>query len=280
MMYTRKGIKVTDGIIKNGNKYGYMVDCCCNRCGGAGWGPWFQDGGICYACRGSGGHHKKFVQLYTEDQLAKLNERSEQRRIQKEAEREAIRGAIREQALEHYNQIIQRAEPFAAENSFIRNMLDTLHSGKYTRLSAKQEIALHKAVETQEALKQQEDVPIGDAPKGKQTVSGIILSVKNIENRFGIQTKMLVRLDNQATVYGTAGKALFEQVSCTAESEDFFNDQDYNGAYNASYRVRFVGVRIKFDADFEPSNDKNHAFFKRPTKLSVLPATGATPCEQ
>jgi hypothetical protein len=83
----------------------------------------------------------------------------------------------------------------------------------------------------------------GIAPQGRQTVTGIVRSVKSVPGYYGNSFKMLVVLENGATVYGSLPRSI----------------DDVN-----------VGQTIKFTANFEqPADDNTHASFKRPTKASV-----------
>lgn len=83
----------------------------------------------------------------------------------------------------------------------------------------------------------------GVAPTGKVVVTGKIQSVKTFDDFYGPVSKMLVVLENGATVYGSLPKAI---------------PIDHRGM-------------ISFSATFEHAKDDNtHAFFKRPTKAEVL----------
>lgn len=82
----------------------------------------------------------------------------------------------------------------------------------------------------------------GEAPVGKQTVKGTVVSVKDWMDIYGPVFKMTVRLENGATVYGSLPKAV---------------PADYRG-------------EIEFTATFENAkNDTTHSFFKRPSKVTV-----------
>ncbi|AFU64031.1 hypothetical protein ACQ31_gp148 [Salmonella phage STML-198] len=83
----------------------------------------------------------------------------------------------------------------------------------------------------------------GEAPEGKQTVKGKVVSVKCWEDYYGMQVKMMVRLENGATAYGSLPKAV---------------PMDYRG-------------EIEFKATFERAKDDNtHAFYKRPSAVKML----------
>lgn len=84
----------------------------------------------------------------------------------------------------------------------------------------------------------------GDAPIGKATIKGYVSGIKFYEGAYGIEHKMMVVLENGATVYGSVPASI-----CSVER----------------------GQNVEFSATFEVSNnDKGHAFFKRPTKAKIL----------
>ncbi|AZV02068.1 hypothetical protein Arno162_28 [Pectobacterium phage Arno162] len=79
----------------------------------------------------------------------------------------------------------------------------------------------------------------GDAPVGRQTVKGVITGFKVSYSNYGETLKMLVTLENGATVYGSVPRFLSEAQR---------------------------GDEVEFKATFEVAeDDKTHAFFKRPT---------------
>jgi len=263
-MFTRNGKEIQEGFIHNGKKAGYMEDRYCPKCGGAGRGPWFPDGGICYRCGGSGGHHKAFVKLYTQEQLDKLNEAAEKRRLVKIAQIEAEKAVNQETVLAQYGDLIQRARPFVERNSFISDIVYKLENGIFP--TDKQVIALEKVISM---LSQQDEKKAekGEAPLGKQMVVGTICTVKRQYSQFGIQEKMLVELENHSTVWGSVGKALWEMVPCSGEARRLFDEGDLD----ASFKARFRGVKVQFEADFSHAdNDSTHSFFKRPVKFSLV----------
>jgi hypothetical protein len=60
---------------------------------------------------------------------------------------------------------------------------------------------------------------------------------------------MLVQLENNATAWGSVPSKLFDLVP--------------------GLRSNFKNIKITFKAEFNSSNDKTHAFFKRPSKVEV-----------
>lgn len=132
---------------------------------------------------------------------------------------------------------------------------------KYGSLSEKQEafaLGLHKqAVETIEASVN--EVAIREAaiaaglraPEGRQTISGVIKSIKWIDSDFGGSFKTLVELDNGTRVYGTL------------PSDQQESSQHINGAW-VTYQAE-VGDKVEITATFEVSQkDILFGFFKRP----------------
>lgn len=85
--------------------------------------------------------------------------------------------------------------------------------------------------------------PAGPAPTGRQEIEGVLLSTKSVETDFGTTYKMVVKLDNGSRAYGTVPAAIG-----MVERGDW----------------------VRFTATFELSGDKDFAFFKRPTKASVV----------
>lgn len=105
-------------------------------------------------------------------------------------------------------------------------------------LSAIQEASKLKFDEIYQAL----NADKGEAPVGKQRIKGKIISVKTFEDYYGVVSKMTVKLENGATVYGTLPKCV---------------PLDHRG-------------EIEFTATFENAkNDTTHSFFKRPSKVEV-----------
>jgi len=81
-------------------------------------------------------------------------------------------------------------------------------------------------------------------PEGKQTVSGKVLSTKQVESDFGVSTKVLVELANGTKVYGTLPSAASGNK----------------------------GIPVRFTATFEVSTkDPLFSFFKRPSQWVESP---------
>lgn len=132
-------------------------------------------------------------------------------------------------------------EPVHAKNTFAKDVLAKLD--KYGILSTAQinAVTASMARDTAYAARQAAEAtePKGDAPSGRVTVTGLVLSLKTQESDWGITTKMLVKLENNAKVWLTA----------PADVER--------------------GDTITVKATFEISkDDKSFAFGKRPTLVS------------
>lgn len=102
-----------------------------------------------------------------------------------------------------------------------------------------------------------------DAPSGKQTVRGTILSMRNDVSHFGgydrVVVKMLVQSEEGWKVWVTAPSSILN-IPVTDENNKFVR-------YTSAAR----GDTIQFDATLEPSNDDSKfAFGKRPTKALVV----------
>lgn len=102
--------------------------------------------------------------------------------------------------------------------------------------------ALNTACETITAIqKEEEKKHKGIAPEGKVIVTGEILVVKVIEDYYGRTLKMLLKLENGATVWGTLPSVLSE-----------------------SERGDIVTISATFT---HAPDDNTHAFFKRPQAI-------------
>ncbi len=92
--------------------------------------------------------------------------------------------------------------------------------------------------------------PKGNAPTGaKQAVTAKVIGLPSYESAYGYnqyEFKLMAELDNGATIFGTLPKALYD-----AE----------------------IGDTVSFTANFElAEDDTTHAFFKRPSKATLIKA--------
>lgn len=134
-----------------------------------------------------------------------------------------------------------------AKNSFVQDVLSKLN--QYGSLSERQVAAVLKSlardveVASGKALAALETK--GNAPEGRVTVTGVILSTKVVEGFYGATVKMLLKLENNSRVWLTA----------------------------PSKTVADRGDTITVTATFEVSKDDvSFAFGKRPTLVSVVKA--------
>ncbi len=141
---------------------------------------------------------------------------------------------------------IEQAKGDAHKNNhFVQDVLSKLN--QYGTLSERQVSAVLKSLAQdvqRAAQKAQEATEVkGDAPVGRQTVTGMVLSTKVVEGGFGTTKKMLVKLLNNSRVW----------VSVPGGSGVERNDT------------------VTFMATFEASkDDKSFSFGKRPVLVNVL----------
>ena len=263
--YDRKGAEISaEKVIQSNGKPAYLEERFCSKCHGAGRGPWFPDGGVCYRCHGTGGRHFVLVKVYTLEQIQKLNAAQEKREAKKKADLEVAKKAREKDVFEKYGFLIMRMQTFQDQNSFLDSLLLQLFNLKRSgSLSEKQIEAAEKVLanlERRELVKEMK----GEAPDGKQTVQAVILSVKRVQTRFGDRNCMLLKLDNFSTVYGTCSEVLFKLVPSDVSSDKYFDDFDYH------LNKRFQGKKIEFTATFERSSEAGHSFFKRPSGVKLV----------
>ena len=122
---------------------------------------------------------------------------------------------------------------------------------------AKEREAEFQARKAQEAVLLQNGV---QAPTGKVTVRGEVLSVKGKDTQFGFQVKMLVQSDEGLKVWVSVPRAL-EQKSWYDNDAQSWKEQ----------RGVAAGDKVEFTATLTPSNDDAlFAFGKRPTKSKII----------
>lgn len=216
-------------------------DCVCRRCSGTGVYSHYH--GECYACGGIRPKwtEKRECRIYNEAGYAKLEatraKRAETRRAKEQAKADAIEA---ERATHPHYPLIVRARKLQ-DDQFIANLVGQFQ--RWGNLTDKQAGALEKAVDRLENPE-----PVGEAPTGRVEVTGKIISIKSYEpySYYGDYTyKMLVKLDNNACVFGTMPASL--------EADK--------------------GDTVTFTATFEPKADDNtFAIFKRPAKALKVAA--------
>jgi hypothetical protein len=101
------------------------------------------------------------------------------------------------------------------------------------RITNREALLLQRAAEKAEAL---------PCPTGRVEVTGTLLTLKNVEGYYGVQTKMLVKAKDGYTLWGTKPSSLKAEI----------------------------GDVITFRATVEPSSDDpKHGYFSRPTAQKV-----------
>jgi len=266
-----KGLVTRDGCV-----YG-RYSASCARCGGRGYGHWFQDNGVCYECRGTGGHHvrsrkltKKNGTLTRETARTYLPAidpaghaaRVEAERVAANIERKtAIRrglvsGATSPEFLDALR-TLGRNDQFA---SSVRHA--TIRYGVPTEA---QSAAIIKAAARKAefaAKREAEDAASVDAPTGRVNIEGRIVSVKGRDTDFGYVYKALVVCTDDDggvfKVYMTATDKLIA-LGTTPENGNWSDKA-------ASLRGRVIRCAVTL----KPSDDDpSFAFGSRPAKFEI-----------
>jgi hypothetical protein len=137
------------------------------------------------------------------------------------------------------------AEPASARNAFVQDVVGKFR--RYGSLSDRQLSALENAVARDREFAANV-APKGDAPEGKATISGAVVSTKWHESNYGGSMKMTVKIDNGARVWMTVP---------------------------SGYGIN-KGDRLTVSATFTRSEtDRSFAFGKRPRVVEHVPATVA-----
>jgi len=246
-LYEHDGTRYSgDKVETDGKKFWFKKDAYCSKCGGAGYGPWFPDGGICYQCNGTGGHYLKVTRLYNQEQIDKINARREAKAAKYLADKEARREAARAPFMALHGELYERALRVQDDNDFVRQI--AYRASLAWKLTDNELAALERAVTRAEEVRARP--PASDAPEGKATVTGKVLSTKVQQSMYGSSLKMLVELDDFSKAWGSVPQKLCDLLG---------NDG------------LLVGARFTFTADFTRSgDDAKFAFFKRPTKIELI----------
>jgi hypothetical protein len=95
------------------------------------------------------------------------------------------------------------ADPVHARNTFAQDVIGKLnHFGSLSQRQVEALVAsLARDVERAAQRAQEATLPVGNAPSGRQTATGTVLSLKLHESSYGEQLKMLVQLENRAKVW-------------------------------------------------------------------------------
>jgi hypothetical protein len=123
----------------------------------------------------------------------------------------------------------QAKSPVHAKNFFVHDVIAKLN--QYGSLSERQASAVIASIARDVAAAQQVVEPKGDAPTGRVTVSGVILSVKRHESDWGVSMKMTLKLDNGSRVWMTmpsgAAADRGDRITVTATFEQSQDDKSF-----------------------------------------------------
>lgn len=237
----------------------------CIRCGGAGRGPWQQDGGICYRCNGhnSRGFEQGEELAYTDAGLIAVKKRDAAKAAKAEREanaREAARTENLKAGLGDYYADFMAVvmawrdhDPNSDEKPpFCADFFYDLNSKAYRQLSEKQIAAVKRAIDS--LRKHAQDKAAQDLadivpPEGRVALEGVIVGFKYVPG-FGY---------NSADVAKIVVKCPQYRVYMTLPS-----------AIDDAHK----GDTIAFEADLTPK-EKGFAIGKRPTKARITARAGA-----
>ena len=248
----------------------------CVRCSGAGYGGWRQDGGICYACGGTGGRYtarikvskrngtlnREFGRLYISKvapEILEAEARADYIKVCVER-KDAIRDSIRRGELtrEHLDALrVMRDTDFgkSLRGSVIR-------WGNLTTAQADAIVAAAARKVAQDAARAAE-VAVA-APTGRVEITGTIVSTKVRDSLYGVVGKMLVKVTTDAGVY---------KVWATA-TDAIVGQSPVEGTW-ADRLGALRGCALSCNVTLKPSDDDpSFAFGSRPGKATVTPAAG------
>ena len=237
----------------------------CSRCGGTGiWRGGFTSG-VCYGCGGNGAGSDYKVKARTEDAHARFEKRQAATAKRKADKYQRETAELLESFSAQLDELEQIRVDLRSEltkgfegraSEFINKVGQTLlacdHDGIFDESreniarswivkSDKTIAALKKTVEKRKADKAaRADAP--DWQEGRFGVSGIVATIKLVEGAYGSCYKMLLKLDDGRSCWGSVPSKL----------EDVDN-----------------GDRVAIKATFEKSkDDPKFAFFKRPVVVA------------
>lgn len=239
----------------------YQVQDACDRCGGAGGGPqWSHTGWTCYACGGNGKGKIRTVKVYSAEKLAKLVTAEEKRNAKKQAARiaEARLAAEHRQATRRE---ILAANPgletaLAVDHRICRELAEKLDS--HGSLSPAQ-IAL--ALKIAAEINAPKATKI-DPPTGRQTVEGVVVSLKEIESDYGYDGG-----------WGRRSSTWKMLVAVTAPAGEY---RVFGTVPSALPIDGLKGSRVRLTATIQPK-EPGFGFYSRPSGAEIVePATTAS----
>jgi predicted nucleic acid-binding Zn-ribbon protein len=240
----------------------------CKRCGGSGFFSHNGEHDRCYSCDNTSA--KLGEHLADEAAALKWCHERAVRRAQRERKAEAVYLAAQAQRDARVEKMmteepgvyallksIDDAETDAyatgdyskvSKSAFLRQMAGRLfNASNKHEFSPNMIVALRRSAE-QARERAAADAERADVPEGRIQVTGVVRSVKWVENDFGGAYKALVEHESGFKVYGTVPSSVME--GHTTEE--------------------LVGRTMSFTATVEASqNDKSFGFYKRPTKATV-----------
>lgn len=270
------GLKVIDG-----TTYG-QYKTCCPRCGGRGYGHWYQDGGVCYGCGGTGGHGSRLQKLTKKNgTLTRDTARQFLPHIAPELHAELLH-AERTAAVREKKSRIRRA---IETGDLTREDLDALRVMRgtefgdslraavltYGHLTDNQSAAIIKAAARKvesAARREAEEAAAAPAPEGRVTIAGRIVSVKLRESIYGCAWKaLLVCTDENGGVFKVYMTLTDTAIDAIAPSVEEMPD-------NTGWADRVkatTGRTIRCAVTLTRSDDdESFAFGKRPAKFELV----------
>lgn len=252
----------------------------CSRCAGQ---KYFNDyranfhGGICYKCEGKGGI------MVSQEQLDR-REYGRKYRARKAAEKVAAKAAeIAAEAAAKLSEF----EAWKVENADLVEFVSNARAGEPGTFmwDMKVRIFEEKRILTEnqtKAVRRTMEQAAKDAEtaspviEGRIAITGEIISIKNQENAYGMQTKILVRDERGFKVWGTLANALADALydAYHAAEQESRGDAYRWAEYGPSdWHQGAKGRKVTFTAKVTASDDdETFGFYNRPTKASLVEA--------
>jgi len=162
---------------------------------------------------------------------------------------------------------------FDSDNSFVQDVLGRLT--KYGELSERQIAAVIKAVkrdadwEVKKAVEARAMESAADAPTGKVTITGEILSTKWQESMYGSTRKMIVKTEDGWKLWVTVPSSIEDVMDCKLSSSCWSDHAEGKTEYRDVHKLE--GKTVTLTATVTPSDrDPKFAFGKRPTKARLV----------
>lgn len=220
----------------------------CPKCHGeGGWsgGP----GYTCFKCEGAGRVYVRGLRVYTQEKLDKLNATAEKKRLVREEKRAAELQAKKDAS--------GQADFVETLRGYGDDFLESLVSQFDDKggLSPKQLAAAEKALERLAARKAEQELAI-DVPEGRQEITGVVLSTRVQDGRFGTERKMLVQCDG-FKLWGSVPKSLYAETAEDCDEGRIFRTSELEGR-----TVRLTATLS--------GKERGFGFFSRPSKAQLL----------